>query len=45
MSLINNKINGLVRTTDDEVPSKYVESAGFAYLAYLEKGEIFKAKS
>ena len=45
MSLINNKINGLVRTTDDEVPSKYVESAGFAYLAFLEKGEIFKAKS
>ncbi len=45
MDLINNKINGLVRTTDDEVPSKYVESAGFAYLAYLKKGEIFKAKS
>ena len=44
MDLINNKINGLVRTTDDEVPSKYVESAGFAYLAYLKKGEIFKAK-
>ena len=45
MDLINNKINGLVRTTDDEVPSKHVESAGFAYLAYLKKGEIFKAKS
>ena len=45
MDLINNRINGLVRTTDDEIPSKYVESAGFAYLAYLKKGEIFKAKS
>ena len=44
MSLIKNKISGFVRTTDDEISSKFVEAAGFAYLAYLKKGEIFKTK-
>lgn len=45
MNIIKNKVNCLVRTTDDEIASKFVESAGFAYLAYLKKGEIFKSKS
>lgn len=44
MSLIENKISGIVKTTEEKIPSKFVESAGFAYLAYLEKGEIFLAK-
>ncbi len=44
MILIKNKISGFVRTTDDEISSKFVEAAGFAYLAYLKKGEIFKTK-
>lgn len=44
MSLIKNKISGFVRTTDNEISSKFVEAAGFAYLAYLKKGEIFKTK-
>ena len=44
MTLIKNKISGFVRTTDNEISSKFVEAAGFAYLAYLKKGEIFKTK-
>ncbi len=43
MSLIRNKLGGEIRTTDDEIPSKSVEAAAFAYLAYLKKGEIFEA--
>ena len=29
---------------DNEIPSKFVEAAAFAYLAFLEKGEIFEPK-
>ena len=44
MNLIDSKINSSIKTTDNEIPSKYVEAAGFAYLAYLKKGEIFEVK-
>ena len=30
--------------TDGEIPSKYVEAAAFAYLAYLKKGELYLSK-
>ena len=32
------------KTTDNEIPSKSVEAAAFAYLAYMEKGKVFDAK-
>ncbi len=41
MKLIKNKISGNLKSTDDFIPSQFVEAAGFAYLAYLKKGEIF----
>ena len=44
MNLIESKLNTSIKTTDNEIPSKYVEAAGFAYLAYLKKGEIFEIK-
>ena len=43
MNIIKNEI-GKVRTTDGEIPSKYVEAAAFAYLAYLKKGELYLSK-
>ena len=44
MGLIKDKISGAVKTSKDKVPSQFVESAGFAYLAYLKKGELFLSK-
>ena len=44
MNLIKSKISGTLKTTEDKIPSKFVEAAGFAYLAYLNKGEMFLAK-
>lgn len=44
MNLINKKINVAIRTTDSEISSKYVEAAGFAYLAYLDKGKKFNSR-
>ena len=44
MNLIKSKISGTLKTTEDKIPSKFVEAAGFAYLAYLNKGEVFLAK-
>ena len=38
------KISGTLKTTEDKIPSKFVEAAGFGYLAYLKKGEVFLAK-
>ena len=42
--LIKSKISGTLKTTEDKIPSKFVEAAGFAYLACLNKGEVFLAK-
>ena len=45
MERIEKKIEKKLHTTDDfGVPSKYVESAGFAYLAYKKRSEIFFPK-
>ena len=44
MGLIKDKISGAVKTSKDKVPSQFLESAGFAYLAYLKKGELFLSK-
>ena len=45
MERIEKKIEKKLHTTDDfGVPSKYVESAGFAYLAYKRRSEIFFPK-
>ena len=44
MKLIKESIGKGIKTTDEEIPSKFVESAGFAYLAYLKRGEAFNAK-
>ena len=44
MNLIKSKISGTLKTTEDKIPSKFVEAAGFAYLACLNKGEVFLAK-
>ena len=37
-------INLEIKTTDAEVESKFVEAAAFAYLAYMERGEIFSPR-
>lgn len=44
MNLIKERIKIDPRTTDNEIPSKYVEAAAFAYLAYMERGEVFKPR-
>ena len=44
MDLIRKKINLEIKTTDAEVESKFVEAAAFAYLAYMERGEIFSPR-
>ena len=43
-NIIQSKIDTYVRTTDDEISSKFVEAAAFAYLAYKNQGIIFKPK-
>ena len=45
MKIIQSKIDTKIRTTDDEISSKFVEAAAFAYLAYKNQGIIFKPKS
>ena len=44
LELLCEKLNREIKTTDNEIPLKFVEAAGFAYLAYLEKGEIYNTK-
>ena len=44
MDIIQSKIDTNIRTTDDEISSKFVEAAAFAYLAYKNQGIIFKPK-
>ena len=44
MKIIQSKIDTKIRTTDDEISSKFVEAAAFAYLAYKNQGIIFKPK-
>jgi len=44
MNLLKEKVKRELRTTDNEIPSKSVEAAAFAYLAYMNKGEIFDIK-
>ena len=42
MNCIAEKTTNNLRTTDYLIPSKYVESSAFAYLAYADKGILFK---
>ena len=44
MDSIKDKLGCEIRTTDNEIPSKFVEAAAFAYLAYKKKGEIYLSK-
>ena len=44
MDSIKDKLGCEIRTTDKEIPSKFVEAAAFAYLAYRKKGEIYLSK-
>ena len=44
MNLIKERIKIEPKTTDNEIPSKSVEAAAFAYLAYMEKGKVFDVK-
>ena len=42
MKIIAEKISNDIQTTDHIVPSKYMESSAFAYLAFADKGVLFK---
>ena len=42
MKSIAEKTRDDIQTTDHIVPSKYMESSAFAYLAYAGKGVLFK---
>ena len=44
MEAISKNLNSNIRTTDSEIDSKFVEATAFAYLAYLERGEIYYSK-
>ncbi len=44
MNLIEDKLKLEIKTSDFKIPSKFVESAAFAYLAFLKKGKVFLAK-
>tara|TARA_B100000579_G_scaffold189573_1_gene154803 strand:+ start:1444 stop:2463 length:1020 start_codon:yes stop_codon:yes gene_type:complete len=44
MEVISKNLNSNIRTTDSEIDSKFVEATAFAYLAYLERGEIYFSK-
>ena len=44
MGLLREKLNRQIKTTDDIIPSKFVEAAAFAYLGYKNKGKVFDAK-
>ena len=39
---IAEKMKTDIKTTDHIVPSRYMESSAFAYLAYADKGVLFK---
>jgi len=42
MKSISEKVRTNIQTTDHIVPSKYMESSAFAYLAFAGKGVLFK---
>ena len=42
MKSIAEKVKTDIKTTDHIVPSRYMESSAFAYLAYADKGVLFK---
>ena len=42
MNCIAQKTTNNCQTTDYLIPSKYMESSAFAYLAYADKGILFK---
>ena len=42
MKSIAEKVRTDIQTTDHIVPSRYMESSAFAYLAYADKGVLFK---
>ena len=44
MNLIEEKLKVKIKTSDFKIPAKFVESAAFAYLAFLRKGKVFSAK-
>ena len=44
MDSIKDKLGCEIRTTDNEISSKFVEAAAFAYLAYKKKGEVYLSK-
>ena len=44
MNLIEDKLKVQIKTSDFKIPAKFVESAAFAYLAFLRKGKVFSAK-
>ena len=44
MEVISKYLNSNIRTTNSEIDSKFVEATAFAYLAYLERGEIYFSK-
>ncbi len=44
MNTINSKISVDIKTTDEKIPSQYVEAAAFAYLAFLKKGRLFTSQ-
>mgnify|MGYP000742230159 CR=1 FL=1 len=44
MNLIEEKLKVQIKTSDFKIPAKFVESAAFAYLAFLREGKVFSAK-
>ena len=44
MNLLSEKLEREIRTTDNIIPSKFVEAAAFAYLAFINRGEVFDIK-
>ena len=42
MESITKNIKKNIKTTDHIVPSKYMECSAFAYLAFMDKGVLFK---
>ena len=44
MKLIENKLKTKIKTTNNEISTKIVEAAAFAYLAFLNEGVIFEPK-
>ncbi|MFL2714816.1 MAG: anhydro-N-acetylmuramic acid kinase [Gammaproteobacteria bacterium] len=44
MDLLGEKLEREIRTTDNIIPSKFVEAAAFAYLAFMNRGKVFNTK-